>query len=141
VAGRQPAGQRRSQPAQLLVDDWQQFRRRLHFRRGPVTFLVGHGATPVSPGETPKIVTAKCAYYRMSRRQAQAGPARGSPIPRSVASCSPTGQGPRRGPVPGHRARRSRPAPFLRHRNVISVQVSVQRGDTPSTRSLADARL
>ena len=51
LAGRQPAGQRRGQPAQLILDDRQQFRRRLHFRR---VFLVGHGTPPVSPGEKTK---------------------------------------------------------------------------------------
>ena len=51
LAGRQPAGQRRGQAAQLRVDDRQQFRRRLHFRLGPVAPLVGHGTTSGSPGE------------------------------------------------------------------------------------------
>ncbi len=50
LAGGQPAGHGDGQPAQLRIDDRQQFRRLLDFQLGPFASLFGH-CTRRSPGE------------------------------------------------------------------------------------------
>ena len=55
LAGRQPAGQGDGQPAQLRVDDRQQFRRLLDVRRGRAVALFSHHTAPEPVGPRKKI--------------------------------------------------------------------------------------